>query len=247
MPVTDATAIVVAAGAGERLGAGRPKAYVRVAGEPLLLWSLRAFAQCRSVDRVVVVLPPEDTQDAPSLVRRAGFAEAQVAFCSGGTTRQASVSRGLEACRGVGVVAVHDAARPLVTVELIDRTVDALTPPWDGVAPGVPVDDTLKLVDETRQAVLRTVDRRGLWQVQTPQVFGRITLERVHARVASAADAATDDLSLVERAGGRVRLIRGDRRNFKVTMPADLALAEQLLAAGAAAPHDRTRSGGPPW
>jgi 2-C-methyl-D-erythritol 4-phosphate cytidylyltransferase len=115
----------------------------------------------------------------------------------------------------------------------IDRIVGALTEPWDAVAPGLPVVDTLKLVEPTRHAVLRTVDRTGLWAVQTPQVFRRSALERVHARVATSADAATDDLALVERAGGRVRLVEGERRNLKVTYPEDLRLAATVLRDGA--------------
>jgi 2-C-methyl-D-erythritol 4-phosphate cytidylyltransferase len=218
-------AVIVAAGAGERLGAGVPKGFVEVGGKAMVLHALAAFRAASSIAAVVVVLPPEQTEQGQRLLG------GDVATTAGGATRQESVSAGLAACpAGTRVVAVHDAARPLVGPDLIDRTVAALVPPWDAVAPGVAVVDTLKLVD-SRQAVLRTVDRTGLWTVQTPQVALRATLERVHARVAPSADAATDDLSLVERAGGRVRLVAGDPRNIKVTDPADLELAEQLLAA----------------
>jgi 2-C-methyl-D-erythritol 4-phosphate cytidylyltransferase len=103
--------------------------------------------------------------------------------------------------------------------------------------------DTLKLVEPTRGTVLRTVDRRGLWIVQTPQVFPRAVLERVHARVAGSAEAATDDLSLVERAGGRVRLVDGDPRNLKVTFPADARIAEALVLAADRAAEPRERRG----
>lgn len=230
-----ATALIVAAGTGERLGAGVAKAFAVLAGEPLLFHAARAFAASESVTGVAVVLPGDAggtlRDDVARLLRRAGVTEP--ILCPGGATRQESVSRGLEHC-GVGVelVAVHDAARPLVSPRLIDRTVAALVPPWDAVAPGLPVAETVKVVDPTRQAVLRTIDRQGLWTVQTPQVFRRVTLARVHARVATSADAATDDLSLVERAGGRVRLIEGERRNLKVTFPGDLELAEALLRGG---------------
>lgn len=184
-----------------------------------------AFAAAATIDRIVVVSPPG--WDAE--VRR--VLPADVTTVLGGETRQESVSAGLAACdEQVRVVAVHDAARPLVTAALIDRTVAALVAPWDAVAPGVAEVDTLKIVDN-RMAVLRTVDRSDVWAVQTPQVSSRTTLERVHARIASPADAATDDLSLVERAGGRVRLIEGERSNFKITHADDLALAEQLLGA----------------
>lgn len=223
----DTSAVIVAAGAGERLGGGVPKAFVELAGEPLVLRCVRVLA--RVVDSVVCVVAADHRERAEQLLDTAGAGDVRLAI--GGETRQDSVSAGLAACPpSTRVVAVHDAARPLLSEELARRTLDALQPPWDGVAPGLPLVDTIKLVDPQGK-VLRTVDRRGMWAVQTPQVFPRAVLERVHARVASDADAATDDLSLVERAGGRVRLVRGERRNLKITYPEDLALAEALLAA----------------
>lgn len=213
----------MAAGSGERLGAGKPKAFVELGGRPLIAHSIEAFTAAASVDQIVLVVPPTaDDDDLRGLGH--GFVTTR-----GGRTRQESVSAGLDACGAdVRIVAVHDAARPLITPALIDRTVAALAPPWDAVAPGVPVGDTLKVLD-SRFAVLRTIDRTGVWAVQTPQVSARATLERVHARVASTADAATDDLSLIERAGGRVRLIEGEPANFKITHAEDLAFATHLL------------------
>ena len=205
------------------MGAGKPKAFVHLAGQPLVAHAIAAFRAAETVDRIIVVVPPGTDQDA---ALQWGD---DVVVTTGGATRQESVAAGLDACgEDVRVVAIHDAARPLVTAPLIDRTIAALQPPWDAVAPGVPVADTLKVVD-SRMAVLRTVDRSGVWAVQTPQVSTRAVLERVHARVASPADAATDDLSLIERAGGRVRLIEGEPSNFKVTHAEDLAFAAQLL------------------
>lgn len=227
-----ATALIVAAGAGERLASGVPKALVDLEGEPLVVHAARSLAAAERIDGVVVVLPSDATDAVLDQVgerlRDAGVVDA--VLTRGAATRQGSVSAGLAALDpSAEVVAVHDAARALVTPQLVDRVVAALEPPWDAVAPGVPVADTVKLVDGARHAVLRTVDRQGLWAVQTPQVARRITLERVHARIAGEADAATDDLSLVERAGGRVRLVAGERRNFKVTVPEDLVLAAALV------------------
>lgn len=217
-------AIVVAAGAGERLGADKPKAFVHLAGRPMVAYAVDAFRAATTIDRIVVVVPAGLEAEARRI-----FGEG-VLTVPGGATRQESVSAGLDACDAeVRVVAVHDAARPLISPALIDRTVAALVPPWDAVAPGVTIVDTLKLVD-SRLTVLRTVDRTAVWAVQTPQVCTRATLERVHARVATPADAATDDLSLVERAGGRVRLIEGERSNFKITHADDLAFAAEVLA-----------------
>ena len=216
--------IIVAAGGGERLGATVPKAFVEVAGRPLLAHAAVALAAANSITDLVVVVPAGLVDRAKKLL------PSDMKVCEGGPTRQESVSAGLASCdRDTHTVAVHDAARPLITSALVDRTVAALVDPWDAVAPGLPMVDTVKLVDGARFVVLRTVDRQGMWTVQTPQVFRRATLERVHARIAPSADAATDDLSLVERAGGRVRLIEGDRRNFKITYPEDLALAEAVL------------------
>ena len=216
-------AIIVAAGKGERLGAGRPKALVELGGRTVLEHAVAAFAAAGSIDMIVVVVPPGWHDEVRGLL------DSDVVIVDGGPTRQESVSAGLGACGpDVRTVAVHDAARPLVPSALIDRTVAALVPPWDAVAPGLAEVDTLKVVD-ARMAVLRTVDRTDVWGVQTPQVCSRATLARVHARVASEADAATDDLSLVERAGGRVRLIEGEHANFKITSAQDLAFAARLL------------------
>lgn len=221
--------IIVAAGGGERLGARQPKAFVELHGIPLFVHAAVAMAASEAVTDVVVVVPPGLVSAAERLLEQG---QVRATVCEGGETRQDSVSRGLACAQHTAAaVAVHDAARPLVTPRLVERTVAALQDPWDAVAPALPVVDTLKLVEVPRLNVLRTVDRAHLWAVQTPQVFRRSTLERVHARVASAADAATDDLALVERAGGRVRLVEGDRRNFKITYPEDLALAAALLTA----------------
>jgi 2-C-methyl-D-erythritol 4-phosphate cytidylyltransferase len=220
-----ATALIVAAGSGDRLGAG-PKAFVTLAGEALLVHAVRAFTGL--VDDIVVVVAAADVERAVEVLERADLRPSGV--CAGGRTRQESVARGLRACRDrPGRIAVHDAARPLASRELIGRTLAALEPGWAAVAPGLPVVDTLKLVEDSH--VVRTVDRTGLWGVQTPQVFDRATLARVHAD-ADAVGGATDDLALVEAAGGKVRLIPGERRNFKVTYPEDLVMAEALLAAG---------------
>jgi 2-C-methyl-D-erythritol 4-phosphate cytidylyltransferase len=217
-------AILVAAGSGERLGAGVPKALVALGGQPMVVRAAAAFVAATTIQQIVVVAPPDCVD---RLARDLGEG---IAVVAGGPSRQQSVSAGLDALSGdVRVVAVHDGARPLVTPQLIDRTVAALVPPWDAVAPALAVVDTIKRVD-SRGTVLRTVDRNGLWAVQTPQVSSRATLERVHARVASGVGAATDDLSLVERAGGRVLLIEGDPVNFKITHPEDLAMAQRLVA-----------------
>lgn len=217
--------LLVAAGGGERLGAGQPKAFVDLAGEPLLVHAARALARSGAVDDLVVVVRAGDEARARRALVAAALDVRRV--CAGGATRQESVALGLRQLEpGDAVVAVHDAARPLASPDLVARTVAALLPPLEAVAPGVQVADTLKLTAADGR-VLRTVERDGLRAVQTPQVFARATLEHAHA---SATAAATDDLALVEAAGGRAALVPGERRNLKVTYPEDLALAEALLA-----------------
>jgi 2-C-methyl-D-erythritol 4-phosphate cytidylyltransferase len=219
------TAILVAAGSGERLGSARPKAFVELAGEPLLVHALRALAASGAVHAYVVVVPPEEV-DAAAQMASAVVADDPVRVCAGGASRDASVRHGLAACEPeTDVVAVHDAARPLVSPDLVQRVIAALEPPWEAVAPALPVVDTLKLVEGER--VLRTVERSGLWGVQTPQVFRLTTLALAHRDLRESA--VTDDLALVELGGGRVRVIEGERRNFKVTYPEDLAMAAALL------------------
>lgn len=222
------TAILVAAGVGERFGADQPKAYALLAGEPLLVHAARSLMAAQEIDQLVVVVAPDCRARAEHALARAGLT--LMALVDGGATRSASVRAGLAIARDE-VVAVHDAARPLVSAALVDHTVRMLDRgaggrPWAAVAPALPVVDTLKLVEPSQRQVLQTLDRRGLWAVQTPQVFRRELLAQVHARVGAE---ASDDLALVELAGGRVHLVEGERRNLKITFPQDLALAEAIL------------------
>lgn len=225
--------LIVAAGVGQRLGDGTPKGFVALAGEPLLVHSVRTFQRCDVIDSVTLVVGAAYLDRAATELDRAGLEVA--ALATGGPSRRESVRRGLQACPpGTGVVAVHDAARPLVTTDLVSRAVRALTDPWTAVAPGLPLVDTVKLVDEEAETVIRTVDRRTLWGVQTPQVFPMDLLRRLHddeeaPAGSSVAAPVTDDLELVEQAGGRVRMIKGERRNFKITYPEDLTVAEALV------------------
>lgn len=245
-----AVGLIVAAGSGARFGGAAPKGFAILAGAPLLVHAVRAFANSAAISSVVLVVAPERVEEAVAAVDRAGLAVGAVV--AGGATRGESVRRGLAACPAdATVVAVHDAARPLVSGDLVARTVGALVEPWAAVAPGLPVVDTMKLVDAPAGVaseggpVLRTVDRAGVWVVQTPQVFAIATLRAAHDMRAHDSRAqhggqgqsdrpgeehVTDDLMLVERSGGRVRLIEGQRRNFKITFPEDLVMAEALLA-----------------
>jgi 2-C-methyl-D-erythritol 4-phosphate cytidylyltransferase len=218
-PSALAAAVIAAAGSGHRLGAGGPKAFVEVAGRPLIDWSLDAFRAAGAVGEVVVAAPP-GLEDA--------VAERGVAAVAGGEHRSESVANALELCDGE-IVVVHDAARPLVTPELIDAVVGALTADraTAGVIAATRVTDTIKLAGDSGE-VERTLERSGLWAVQTPQAFRAEALRKALSDPDSLAD-ATDDAMLVERRGGRILIHAASPDNVKVTTPFDLRVAELLL------------------
>jgi 2-C-methyl-D-erythritol 4-phosphate cytidylyltransferase len=212
-------ALIVAAGSGERLGAGRPKALVQLAGQALVQWSIDALREVSGLDRIVLALPA-GTAAPPGVIA-----------VEGGAVRSDSVRRALAAAGEGDPVVVHDAARPLVTSELVERAIAALEGDADAEAAiaATPVTDTIKRVDGAG-AVSETLDRSELWAVQTPQVFRRVALERALQVSAQELARATDDAWLIERAGGRVIVVRADAENLKVTTPFDLRVAELLLA-----------------
>ncbi|HEY6672276.1 MAG TPA: 2-C-methyl-D-erythritol 4-phosphate cytidylyltransferase [Solirubrobacterales bacterium] len=211
--------MIAAAGSGERLGAGGPKAFVQVAGRPLLDWSLDAFREAGYIKEVVVATPPGAEEEV------AGRGALSVA---GGDHRSQSVANALELC-GEEIIVVHDAARPLVTPKLINAVVDRLAADEDAAAviAAAPVTDTIKQASEGG-AVERTLDRSGLWAVQTPQAFRADALREALSDPVSLPD-ATDDAMLVERRGGRVLIHPSPAENVKVTTAFDLRIAELLL------------------
>jgi 2-C-methyl-D-erythritol 4-phosphate cytidylyltransferase len=226
-------AVVPAAGRGERLGPGTPKALRLLGGVPLLVHAVHALSAARSVDLVVVAAPPDGVAQVRALLADHEVG-AEVTVVAGGATRQESVRLALAALPDdVDVVLVHDAARPLVPVELVDRVAAAVRDGADAVVPGLPVADTVKRVDPTGR-VEETLDRSALRAIQTPQGFRRPVLAAAHASADGAADGAVSDVTvdagLVARAGGTVVVVPGDEEAFKVTRPLDLLLAEALLA-----------------
>ena len=216
-----AVALLVAAGRGERLGAEGPKAFVVLAGRPMLEWSLDALRLVPAVSRIVVALPPGVAAPAGTI----GVA--------GGAERSHSVRAALEAAGALPddePVIVHDAARPLATPELFERALGALAASGaDAVVAAARVTDTIKRAGEDLR-VTETLDRGALWAVQTPQVFRRGALARALAQPDEVLAAATDDAGLVEQAGGRVHVVESPAGNLKVTTPTDLRLAELLLS-----------------
>jgi 2-C-methyl-D-erythritol 4-phosphate cytidylyltransferase len=210
-------AILVAAGRGERLGLDRPKAFAKLGGEPLLAEPLRRLDASSWVDGIVLVAPRGWEEPAILLAEEEGCAKVH-ACVTGGETRSGSVRAGLaEVPADALVVLVHDAARPLVSDEVVERVLAPLSEGWDGAVPALPVGDTLKRVGSDG-GVLETVAREGLWAVQTPQAFAAEALRRAQANGADATDCA----GLVESAGGRIKVVEGDPRLLKVTTTADL-------------------------
>ena len=221
-------AIVVAAGSGDRLGAGRPKAFVPLAGRPLVAWSLAAIAAA-GVPRAIVAVPPGHGAAAEELLAgAAGGFPLGFTLVEGGETRSASVRNALAAAGDVDAVAVHDAARPMVPAELFTATLAALEHA-DAAVAAARVTDTIKEAGPDG-VVLRTHDRSRLWAIQTPQAFRAAVLRRALDVPDDVLARATDDAWLVERAGGSVRVVEAPAANFKVTTPHDLAVAEQMLA-----------------
>jgi 2-C-methyl-D-erythritol 4-phosphate cytidylyltransferase len=228
-----AVALIVAAGRGERLGSGRPKALITLAGQPMVQWSVDALRAVAAVQRIVVALPAEEVGSAP----------AGTIGVAGGAVRSESVLAALRACGDGDPVIVHDAARPLAPPELFERALEALDRyGCDGVVAAARVSDTIKEIGPDGFTVSATLDRSRLWAVQTPQAFRRAALERALDVADDVLAAATDDAWLVERAGGVVCVTESGPENLKVTSPIDLRIAERALAHRAPAlPADSIR------
>ena len=214
-------AIIVAAGESRRMG-GTDKPLAELGGEPILVRVIDAFQECRLIDQIVVVVNEKTLEKSRSLV--AGEAWFKVSdVCLGGRRRQDSVAAGLRRLKQCDWVIIHDGARPLVTVDLIERGLETAMETGAAVA-AVPVTDTIKVAGDDR-IVQQTPPRRDLWAVQTPQVFRFEIITKAYQR---AKGDVTDDASLVEQLGYKVKLYMGSYDNIKVTTPDDLALAEVL-------------------
>jgi 2-C-methyl-D-erythritol 4-phosphate cytidylyltransferase len=217
-------AVIVAAGRGERLGLDRPKAFANLRDRPLLAESLERLEGSEWIDSIVVAAPPEWEEPVILLAEELGCGKV-VESVTGGATRAASVRAALaEVPDDAAVILVHDAARPLVSEDLIERLLTALNEGWDGAVPVLPLTDTVKRIE--RDQVVETLDREGLATVQTPQAFVATALREAVA----AGGEATDCSALVEAGGGRVKAVPGDPRLVKVTEPADLETVERLLS-----------------
>ena len=239
-------ALIPAAGRAARFnsqaeGAGGNKVFASLLGRPLLRWTVEAFARHPAIDGIVIVAGAGEAARCRAAL---DGLDKVTAIIPGGETRQASVAMGLFALGGApdDLILVHDGARPLVSAAVIDRCLAGAEAHGSAVA-ALPVADTLKAVDD-HQAVTRTVDREGLWAVQTPQAFRLEALFDVHIAARDSGWTGTDEASLVERfSDAPVHLVPGDPENFKVTRPEDLRLAEAVLRARRETPTMQTRIG----
>src|SRR5579875_1212849 len=220
-----ASAIIVAAGSGARLGASTPKAFIRTGARTLLHYSFDAIKMVPAIIEAVVTVPAGMESVARNEARLAGL-EIPLKITPGGIERQDSVRIALALTSAESeYVVIHDAARPFASSTMFDRCLRAAVEQGAAIA-AIPLADTLKRVESG--AITRTIPRLGLYQAQTPQAFQRDLLKQAHRRAVESRISATDDAELVEQIGGRIRIVEGSPLNLKITTPADLAIAEAL-------------------
>ena len=219
------TAIIVAAGKSERMGAGTDKAFLSLGNKPVVAWSLLAFERCADVDRIVLVVRKEQQLAAKAVARMFGISKL-VAVVPGGNKRQESVQAGLAACDAdTRFVVVHDGARPCVTPDVVSEVVK-LAKRVGAATVGHRITDTVKRV-EKGTAVSGTEDREKLWAVQTPQAFHFRILANAYKNLGK--NEVTDDCQAVELSGETVRIFENRAPNFKITTVEDLQIASALL------------------
>jgi 2-C-methyl-D-erythritol 4-phosphate cytidylyltransferase len=221
----DVGVIIVAGGRGTRASAAELKQFRWVAGKPMLLHSVQTFQQRGDVAMVVVVLPFDHVGDPPPWLFQCDTE--RLLLSVGGRERSDSVRNGLEdLADDIAIVAIHDAARPLVTLKVVESVISEARA-GHGAAPGIPVVDTLKRVGDGN-GVVETIDRAGLVRIQTPQAFPKAMIERAHREAFESGLTATDDAALCERLGMRVVIVPGSERAMKITTEEDFARAEAL-------------------
>ena len=221
------TAIIVGAGRGERMGANTDKTFLSLGPRPLVAYSMMAFEACPEIRQIVLVVRRDRIEAAKNMAQMFGISKLR-AVVAGGAHRQDSVRKGLaELPPETRYVTIHDAARPLVTPNLISETVKCAHQHGSGVA-GRRMVDTVKLVEKA-PIISRTVDRDQLWTVQTPQTFRLDLLRQAYARLAETGAVVTDDAAALEQIGVPVRLVEWAPVNLKVTIAEDLAVAAALL------------------
>lgn len=218
--------IIPAAGSGERMGNSVPKPYLKLGDKTILEHTLRAFCGVAELGEVIVSTSDDFFGQTREILQRV-YPEMRTEVVIGGAERQHSIRNALDnVSRKSGLIAVHDAVRPFVALADIERSVSEARK-WGGAVLAVPVRDTIKVAG-SEQEILTTPDRGSLWQAQTPQVFWAALLREAYHHAAEQEVTGSDDASLVEAVGGKVVLVKGSERNFKITYPLDLQIAEFL-------------------
>jgi 2-C-methyl-D-erythritol 4-phosphate cytidylyltransferase len=224
------TAIIPAAGLGKRFGPGKDKPFRLLGGKPLIVWPIEALQAIPEISEIIPVLRTEDAEYGRKLFEQYGITKIK-GIVPGGKERQDSVYNGLRMIEDKhGIVLVHDGARPLVNRELIQGLIAEMTScrgECDGIVPGVPVKDTIK--EAEHGLVRKTLKRDNLRAIQTPQIFRYEKLYKAYEQAMEEKQYATDDAAVLERYGGRIRIVMGSYRNIKITTPEDLVIAEALL------------------
>jgi 2-C-methyl-D-erythritol 4-phosphate cytidylyltransferase len=221
------TAIIAAAGRGNRMASDRPKQFLLLAGTPIVVHTLKRFEECESIQEIIVVLPAEESAGFLSMVGKFGLRKL-VKVVPGGSTRADSVKRGLMSIRAAtaDIVAVHDGVRPFVAVEEIERTVAAARETGAAILVG-PVVDTIKEING--DSVVRTLNRKQLRRALTPQCFRYDLLKRAFENIDVNDPSITDESFLVEKLGEMVAIVEGSPANIKITTKQDLLIAEAYL------------------
>jgi len=233
-------AVVVAAGKGERMGTALPKPFLPVVGVPLVVHTLRHLIRSSLIKKIVLVVAAEKEALCRELLEQHGPFAIPFVITHGGAERQDSVRLGLSALEpACDIVVIHDAARPFISAEVIEQSIVAAAE-YGGALVAIPVKDTIKRVNE-EQLVVATVPRQDLWLAQTPQTFRVESIREAHKRAHALGVTATDDAALLEWAGGQVKIVSGDVRNFKITTLEDLQLAEALLQTSVGSEEQKTR------
>jgi len=223
-----ADVILVAAGKGKRMGAELPKPFLSLLGAPLLVHTLRSVIKSALIRKIFLVIAPEREPLCRSILLSYKPFGIPISLVHGGIERQDSVRLGLAALDvGSEIVAIHDAARPFLDPEILDRSI-VTAAEHGGAVVAIPVKDTIKSIAEDGR-VIGTIPRQKLWMAQTPQTFQVPIIREAHVRASAEKATATDDAALVERVGGIVKVVLGSVLNFKITTPEDFQLAEMIL------------------
>ncbi len=223
------SALIAAAGQGKRMNSDINKQYLKLVDKPILAHTLEAFLQCDMIDEIILVVGQEEMGLCQEeVIDKYGFDQKPIKIVSGGKERQESIFNGLKAvAKETEIVVTHDGARPFITVDIIERSIVGAHDNG-AVGVGVPVKDTIKVVDEDTN-IVDTPERSKLWQIQTPQTFVYDLLKEAHLHAQNDDFLGTDDSVLVEKIGHKVKMIKGSYENIKITTPEDIFFGEAIL------------------